>query len=85
MALEIHQSFVVVVCKSNPHPVRHIQDWGRGFIILLPQAAVSSDQMLGVMVLSQYQVLSSKTVRPSAYKCTSRTKFGEQSSFTKIL
>ena len=31
---------VVVVWKGHPLQVRHKQDWGQGFIFLLPQAAV---------------------------------------------
>ena len=46
--------------------VRHKQDWGQGFILLLPQAAVLPDQMLAVMMLSQHQVLSYKNVRRRA-------------------
>ena len=40
------------------------QDWGRGFILLPPQAGVLADQMLAVIVLSQHRVSSSKTVSP---------------------
>ena len=52
--------------KGHPLQVRHEQDWGRGFILLLPQAALLPDQMLAVMLLSQHRVSSSKTVRTRA-------------------
>ena len=46
--------------------VRHKQDWGRGFILLLPQAAVLPGSDAGSDVVNQHWVLSSKTVRPCA-------------------
>ena len=51
--------------KRYPLQVRHKQDWGRGFILLLSQTAVL-DQTLAVMSLSQHRVSSFKTVRPRA-------------------
>ena len=44
--------------------VRHKQD--QEFILLQPQAAVLPDQMLAALMLTQHQVLSSKTVKPHA-------------------
>ena len=52
--------------EGHPLQVKHKQDWGRGFILLLSQAAACLDQMLAVMSLSQHRVSSSKTVRPRA-------------------
>ena len=54
--------------ERYPLQVRHKQNWGWGFILLLPQTAVlyCLDQMLAVMSLSQHRVSSSKTVRPRA-------------------
>ena len=52
--------------KGHPIQVRHKQDWSRGFILLLRQAAVFPSQMLRVMLLSQHRVSSFKTVRPRA-------------------
>ena len=52
--------------KGYPLQVRHKQDRGRRFILLLPQTAALLDQMLAVMSLSQHRVSSSKTVRPRA-------------------
>ena len=50
--------------ERYPLQVRHKQDWGRGFILLLPQAVVL--HILAVMLLSQHRVSSSKTVSPRA-------------------
>ena len=52
--------------QGHPLQVRHKQDWGRGFILLLPQAAVLPDQMFAVMLISQHRVSSFKTVKPRA-------------------
>ena len=52
--------------KRYPLQVRHKQDWGRGFILLLPQTAACLNQMLAVVLLSQHRVSSSKTVRHRA-------------------
>ena len=52
--------------KRYPLQVRNKQDWGRGFILLLPRLLYCLDQMLAVMLLSQHRVSSSKTVRPLA-------------------
>ena len=52
--------------KRYPLQVRHKQDWGRGFILLLPRLLHCLDQTLAVMSLSQHRVSSSKTVRPRA-------------------
>ena len=55
--------------EGYPLQVRHKQNWGRGFILLLPQTAAlpeSDNQMLAVVSLSQHRVSSSKTVRPCA-------------------
>ena len=51
--------------ERYPLQARHKQDWGRGFILLLPQAAVLP-QMLAVMLMIQHRLSSSKTVRPRA-------------------
>ena len=42
--------------RLEGHPLRisNKQDWGRGFILLLPQAAVLPDQVLETIVLSQH-------------------------------
>ena len=48
--------------KGHPLQVRHKQDWGQKFILLLPQVAVLLYQMLAVMLLSQHRILSPKTV-----------------------
>ena len=47
--------------EGYPLQVRHKQDWGRGFILLLLYCL---NQMLAVVSLSQHRVSSSKTVRP---------------------
>ena len=52
--------------EGYPLQVRHKQDWGRGFIFLLPQTAALSESDLAVVLLSQHRVSSSKTVRPRA-------------------
>ena len=54
--------------KGHPIRARHKQDWGQGFIFLLPQAAVLDypNQILAVVVLSQHRVLPYKTFRPHA-------------------
>ena len=54
--------------RSEEHPlqVNHKQEWGHGFIFLLSYLLYCPDQMLAVMVLSQYRVSSFKTVRPRA-------------------
>ena len=52
--------------KGQPLQVRHKQDWGRGFIFYYPRVLYCTDQMLAVMVPSQYQDSLSKTVRPRA-------------------
>ena len=52
--------------EGHPLQVRHKQDWGRGFILFYPRLLYCPDQMLAVMLLSQHQVSSSKTVRPRA-------------------
>ena len=51
---------------GHPLQVRHKQDWGRGLILLLLQAAVLLGSDAAVMLLSQHRVSSSKTVRPRA-------------------
>ena len=50
--------------KGHPILIRHKQDWGRGFILLLPRLLYCLNQMLAVMLLSQHQVSSCKTVKP---------------------
>ena len=52
--------------EGYPLQVRHKQDWGRGFNLLLSQTAVLPESDAGVMSLSQHRVSSSKTVRPRA-------------------
>ena len=52
--------------KGYPLQVRYKQDWGREFILLLPQTAELPDQMLAVVLLSQHRVSSFKTVRSRA-------------------
>ena len=53
--------------EEYPLQVRHKQDWGRGFILLLPQTAALPESDAGaMMLLSQHRVSSSKTVRPRA-------------------
>ena len=54
---------LVCRCRLKGHSlqVRHKQDWGRAFIFLRPRMQCYPDQMLAVMLLSQYRVLSSKT------------------------
>ena len=54
--------------KGHPLWARHKQDWDRGFIFLLPQAAVLDypNQILAMVVLSQHRVLPYKTFRPHA-------------------
>ena len=52
--------------EGYPLQVRHKQDWGRGFILLLLRLLQSLNQMLAVMSLSQHRVSSSKTIRPRA-------------------
>ena len=52
--------------EGYPLQVRHKQDWGRGFIFYYLRLLHCLDQMLAVMLLSQHQVSSSKTVRPRA-------------------
>ena len=53
--------------EGYPLQVRHKEDWGPGFILLLLQSAAlpESDAGSGV-VKPEYQVSSSKTVRPRA-------------------
>ena len=57
---------VVVVVWRHPLQVRHKQDWGRRFIFYYPRLLHCLNQMLAVVLLSQYRVSSSKTVRPRA-------------------
>ena len=52
--------------ERHPLQVRHKQDWGRGFIFLLPQTAALPESDVGSVLLSQHRVSSSKTVRPRA-------------------
>ena len=52
--------------EGHPPRVRHKQDWGRGFILLLPQSAVLPGSDAGSHGAKQHRVLSSKTVRPLA-------------------
>ena len=52
--------------ERYPYQVRYKQGWGRGFILLVPQAAYCLNQMLAMVLLSQHQVLLFKTVRPRA-------------------
>ena len=52
--------------EGHPPRVRHKQDWGRGFILLLPQSAVLPGPDAGSHGAKQHRVLSSKTVRPLA-------------------
>ena len=52
--------------EGHPLQARHKQNWGRGFILLLPRLLHCVNQMLAVMSLSQHRVSSSKTVRPRA-------------------
>ena len=52
--------------EENPLRVKRKRDWGRGFIFLLSQLLYCVGQVLVVIVLSQHQVLSSRTVGPRA-------------------
>ena len=52
--------------KRYPLQVRHKQDWPEGLSFYYSRLLYCLDQMLAVMLLSQHQVLSSKTVRPRA-------------------
>ena len=74
------------VCSSfegHPLQVKHKQDWGRGFILLLPQIAALPDQMLVVVLLSQHRVSSSKTVRPRA-PCGDRCTWQAVSTWSAV-
>ena len=62
----IHQSSSSSSFEGHPLQVGHKQDWGRGFILLLPRLLHCLNQMLAVVLLSQHRVSSSKTVRPRA-------------------
>ena len=42
--------------EGYPLQARHKQDWGRGFILLLPQTAALPDQMLAVVLLRPHRV-----------------------------
>ena len=50
--------------KEHPRWVSHKQDWGRGFILLLPQADVPYGSDAGSD--SVHRVSSSRTLRPRA-------------------
>ena len=50
--------------KVHPLQVRHKQDWGRVFILLLSQTAVPPGSDAGNDVIKQHRVSSSKIVRP---------------------
>ena len=52
--------------EGHPLQVRHKQDWGQGFILLLLQAAVLPESDTSRVLLGQPRVLSSKIVRPHA-------------------
>ena len=56
--------------ERYPLQVRHKQDWdqdwGRGFILLLPQVAVLPGSDAGISVIKPASCSSSKTVRPRA-------------------
>ena len=52
--------------EVHPLQVRYKQDWGRGFILLLHQAAVLPGSDAGSDVVKPASSLSSKTVRPRA-------------------
>ena len=52
--------------EGHPLQVKHKQDWGRGFILLLPQTVALPQSVLAVVLLSQHRVSLSKTVRPRA-------------------
>ena len=51
--------------------VRHKQDWGRGFILLLPQTAALPGSDAGSDVIKPASSSSYKTVRPCA-PCSAR-------------
>ena len=52
--------------EGHPLQARHKQDWGRGFILLLPQTAALPGSDAGSDDIKQHRVSSSKTVRPRA-------------------
>ena len=52
--------------EGHPLQVIHKWEWGRGFILLLPQVAVLLGSDAGSDTAKQHRVLSSKTVRPRA-------------------
>ena len=48
--------------EGYPLQVRHKQDWGRGFILLLPQTAALPGLDAGSDVVTPHRVSTSKTV-----------------------
>ena len=52
--------------EGYPLQVRHKQDWGRGFILLLPQTAALPESDAGSGAIKPARVSSSKTIRPRA-------------------
>ena len=64
-ALWITHPHVSLSFKGYPLQVRHKQDWGRGFILLISQTAALPESDAGSGVV-KHQVSSSKTVKPRA-------------------
>ena len=52
--------------EGHPFQVRYKQDWGRRFILLLPQIVALPESDAGIGVIKQHRVSSSKFVRPRA-------------------
>ena len=50
--------------ERYPLQVRHKQDWGQGFFLLLPETAVLPESDAGSDITKLHWVSSSKTVRP---------------------
>ena len=59
--LLIYTSLLSLSFEGYPPQARHKQDWGRGFILLLPKTAAMPGSDAG-----QHRVSSSKTFRPCA-------------------
>ena len=60
-------NFSLIHClKRYTLQVRHKQDWGQGFILLLPQAAVLPESDAGSGVIKPASSFLSKTIRPCA-------------------
>ena len=52
--------------KGDPLQVRHKQDWGRGFILLLPQTAALPESDAGSGAINPLSSFVIQTVRPRA-------------------